>query len=118
MIDRDSCIISEFWREVCEIQMIKRHMSTAYHLQTDGQSEVLNCIMEDYLHAYSAEDQTAWACLLPLAQFAYNNSRSFTTNMSLNQLLFSFNCDIQINVADNIFKRRISVVKDHVKKLY
>jgi transposase InsO family protein len=57
--DRDSRITSEFWHEICEIQMIKRHLSTAYHSQTNGQSEALNHIVEDYLHAYSAEDPTA-----------------------------------------------------------
>jgi len=116
--DRDSRITSEFWREVCEIQMIKRRMSTAYHPQTDGQSEVLNRIVEDYLRAYSAEDQTAWARLLPLAQFAYNNSRSFTTGMSPNRLLFGFDCDIRIDVADNVSERRIPAAKDRVEKLY
>src|SRR5436190_17238783 len=40
VINRDSRITSEFWREVCEIQMIKRRLSTAYHPQTDGQ----NCL--------------------------------------------------------------------------
>ena len=54
--------------------MIKKHMSTVYHSQTNDQSEVLNYIVKDYLHAYSVKDQTAWACLLPLAQFIYNNS--------------------------------------------
>jgi hypothetical protein len=43
--DRDSCIISGFWREVCVQTLIKRRISTAYHLQTDGQSEALNCIV-------------------------------------------------------------------------
>ena len=65
--DRDSRLTSEFWREVCEIKMIKRRMSTAHHPQTDGQSEALNRIIEDYLRAYSSEDQTAWARLLPIA---------------------------------------------------
>jgi len=82
--DRDSCITSDFWKEVCEIQIIKRRMSTAYHPQMDGQSEALNHIVEDYLRAYTAEDPTTWARLLPLAQFAYNNSQNHTTHMSPN----------------------------------
>ena len=57
--DRDSRITSEFWREVCEIRMIKRRMSTAHHPQTDGQSEALNRIVEDYLRAYTSENPTA-----------------------------------------------------------
>ena len=84
VIDRDSQITSDFWREVCEIQIIKRCLLTAYHPQTDGQSKTLNQIVKDYLYAYTIEDSTVWACLLSLAQFAYNNSQSFSTNMSSN----------------------------------
>ena len=116
--DRDSRITSEFWREVCEIQMIKRRMSTAYHPQTDGQSEALNRIIEDYLRAYTAEDQTVWSNLLPLAQFAYNNSRNHTTRMSPNRLLHGFDCEIRIDVADNVAEGRVPAAKDRVEKLY
>ena len=116
--DRDSHIISEFWWEIYKIQMIKRHMSTVYHSQTDDQSEVLNYIMKDYLCVYSVEDQTVWICLLSLAQFIYNNSWSFITDMSLNWLLFDFNCEIWIDVVNNVSERRISVMRDCVEKLY
>ncbi len=115
--DRDSRITSQFWREICEIQMIKRRLSTAYHPQTDGQSEVLNRIVEDYLRAYSSEDQTAWARLLPLAQFAYNNSRNFTTGMSPNRALFGYDCEIRIDVADTVSERRIPAARDRIEKL-
>jgi hypothetical protein len=116
--DRDSRITSEFWREVCEIQIIKRRMSTAYHPQTDGQSEALNRVIEDYLRAYTAEDPTVWVRLLPLAQFAYNNSRNSTTRMSPNRLLFGFDCEIRIDVADSVAEGRIPAAKDRIKKLY
>ena len=68
--------------------------------------------MKDYLHAYRTENQTAWACLLLLAQFVYHNSWNFTTGMSSNQLFFGFDCKIQINITDNISKKRIPAVKD------
>jgi transposase InsO family protein len=116
--DRDSRITSDFWREVCEIKIIKRRLSTAYHPQTDGQSEALNRIIEDYLRAYTSEDQTVWAKLLPLAQFAYNNSRNHTTRMSPNRLLHGFDCEIRIDVADNVIERRIPAAKDRVEKLH
>src|SRR5438045_7260029 len=56
--DCDSRITSDFWCEVCEMKIIKRRLSTAYHPQTDGQSNALNQIIEDYLRAYSLDDQT------------------------------------------------------------
>ena len=42
IINRDSCITFEFWREICEIQIIKRYLSTIYHPQTDEQSKAFN----------------------------------------------------------------------------
>src|SRR5438045_7377891 len=117
-MDRDSRIMSDFWRKVCEMKIIKRHLSTAYHPQTDGQSEALNRIIEDYLRAYSADDQTVWAKLLPLAQFAYNNSCNHTTGMSPNWLLHGFDCEIRIDVADNVSERRIPAAKDRIEKLH
>ena len=98
--------------------MIKRRLSTAYHPQTDGQSEALNRIIEDYLRAYTSDDQSVWAKLLPLAQFAYNNSRNHTTGMSPNRLLHGFNCEICIDVVDNVSKRRIPAAKDCIEKLH
>lgn len=115
--DRDFCIMSVFWHEICEIQMIKRCLSTIYHLQTDEQSEVLNYIIKDYLCAYSSEDQTAWICLLSLAQFAYNNSWNFMTEMSSNWVLFDYDCEIWIDVADTVSERRISATRDCIEKL-
>src|SRR5438045_3971643 len=116
--DQDSRIMSDFWREVCEMKIIKRRLLTAYHPQTDGQSEALNRIIEDYLRAYSADDQTVWAKLLPLSQFAYNSSRNHTMSMSPNRLLHGFDCEIHIEVADNVSERRIPAAKDLIEKLH
>jgi hypothetical protein len=115
--DRDSRITSAFWEEVCDIQIIQRRMSTAYHPQTDGQSEILNRIVQDYLRSYSGDEQTAWSRLLPLAQFAYNNSRNYTTGVSPNRLLFGFDCEIRVDVADTVAERRIPAAKDRIEKL-
>src|SRR5947207_5726845 len=98
--------------------MIKQCLSTAYHPQTDGQSEALNQIIKDYLRVYTFEDQRVWVKLLPLAQFAYNNSRNHTTQMSLNRLLHEFDCEIRIDIADNVIEKRIPAAKDRVEKLH
>ena len=59
-----------------------------------------------------------WAKLLSLAQFVYNNSWNHITQMSLNWLLHNFDYEICIDITDNVIKRRISAVKDHIKKLH
>jgi len=51
---------------------VKQRMSTAFHPQTDGQTERLNQTLEQYLRCYVNEHQTNWVELLPVAQVAYN----------------------------------------------
>ena len=55
--DWDTRITSKFWAEVCTYSLIKRRISTAFHPQTDGQTEILNCILEGYLRAYTNFEQ-------------------------------------------------------------
>ena len=55
-------------------------MSTAYHPQTDGQTEVMNRVLEDYLRSYTRSSQDQWDELLAMAEFAMNNSKNSSTN--------------------------------------
>src|SRR3981189_2529247 len=69
--DWDTRITSKFWAEVCTYSLIKRRMSTAFHPQTNGQTEILNRILENYLRAYMSLEQMNWAKLLRSAEYAY-----------------------------------------------
>src|SRR5436189_1864309 len=100
------------------MKIIKCRLSTAYYFHIDGQSEALNWIIVDYLYVYIFKDQIIWAKLLPLTQFIYNNSQNHIIKASLNYLLYSFDCEICVDVADNVFKRRISAALDYIKKLH
>jgi hypothetical protein len=57
-------------------------MSTAFHPQTDGQTERLNQTIKSYLRTFVGKEQEDWVCLLPMAEFAYNNSVSAGNGMS------------------------------------
>jgi len=57
-------------------------MSTVFHPQTDGQTEWLNQTIEDYLPAFVSKKQDDWLCLLPMAEFAHNNSTITGKGMS------------------------------------
>jgi transposase InsO family protein len=72
--DRGSLFTSQFWSDICFIAKMKRRLSTAFHPQTDGQTERQNQTLEQYLRAYVNTRQDDWVSLLPLAEFAYNNS--------------------------------------------
>ena len=57
-------------------------MSTAYHPQTDGQTERTNQVLEGYLRTFVNYDQNDWYQLLPLAEHAYNNSATNAHKMT------------------------------------
>lgn len=61
---------------------VKRKMSSAFHPQTDGQSERTNQTLEQYLRCYTNYQQDDWSNLLPLAEFAYNNAENTSIQMT------------------------------------
>src|SRR5882724_8499756 len=71
--DQGKHFILRFWRFLCQLLGIKANLSTAYHPETDGQTEWVNQILEQYLWVYINYQQDEWVNLLPLAEFAYNN---------------------------------------------
>ena len=73
---------SHFWRRLLEMCSIRANRSTAFHPQTDGQTERLNSVLEQYLRIYTDYQKSEWASLLPLAEFSYNNSKHSATTLS------------------------------------
>jgi RNase H-like domain found in reverse transcriptase/Reverse transcriptase (RNA-dependent DNA polymerase)/Integrase zinc binding domain/Chromo (CHRromatin Organisation MOdifier) domain/Integrase core domain/Retroviral aspartyl protease len=80
--DRGSVFISDATRELYKLLGITPLPSTAYHPQTDGQSERVNQVLEQYLRQAVTFQQDDWIKLLPLAEFAYNNAEHTSTGMS------------------------------------
>jgi hypothetical protein len=70
--DRDPRFTAQFTKEICTILNIDQNLSTAYHPQTDGQSERAKQRVEQYLRIYRNSEQNDWAALLPLAQYVHN----------------------------------------------
>jgi transposase InsO family protein len=71
--DRGPQFVAQFTRELYRLLGIKLAASTAYHPQTDGQTERVNQELEQYLRLFTNERQDDWDELLPLAEFQYNN---------------------------------------------
>ena len=74
--NRDPCMMSLFWTGLFENLHTKLNFSSAYHPQTDGQSEILNFVVLDLLKSYVGEVAQAnqWEHYLPLVEYAYNNT--------------------------------------------
>ena len=80
--DRDSKFMSEFWQSMWAIYGTTLAPSTAYHPQSDGQSERTNRIIEQMLRHHVNERQDDWDQHLLPAQFAYNNAVQDSTQYS------------------------------------
>ena len=65
--DKDATSTSLFWFELFRLQGTNLAMSTAYHPQSDGQTEIVNRSFEQYLRAFTSDSPYRWAEWLPLA---------------------------------------------------
>jgi transposase InsO family protein len=74
MSDRGSQFTSNFWEKLHESMDIKLHFSSAYHPQTNRQTERTNQILEDMLRACVLKYGKGWDKSLPYTEFSYNNS--------------------------------------------
>ena len=72
--DRDPRFTSAFFKEICRQLGIKQSMSTAFHPQSDGQTERTNRTLEEMLRHYVDPTQDDWDLKLPCAEFAVNNA--------------------------------------------
>lgn len=72
--DRDRIFTSRLWQELFRLADTTLHMSSAYHPQTDGQTERLNQCLEGFLRCMAHSCPKKWASWLPLAEYWYNTS--------------------------------------------
>ena len=86
--DRDPRFTSRFWRALWDKLGTKLAMSTAYHPQSDGQTERANRTLEDMLRATVAFEQDDWDEHLDAAEFAINNSVQASTGFSPFRLVY------------------------------
>src|SRR6202023_2200998 len=80
--DRGPQFAAEFMRELNDILGIKTKLSTAYHPQTDRQTERVNQEIEQYLRMFISHRQNDWPEWIACAEFAYNNNVHTLTQIS------------------------------------
>ena len=90
--DRDARFTSRFWQCLHQAMGTKFNLSTAYHPQTDGQSERTIQILEDMLRMCVLDFKGKWIQYLPLVEFAYNNSFQATIGMAPYEALYGRKC--------------------------
>ncbi|MDV3201146.1 MAG: hypothetical protein Q8877_03040, partial [Sweet potato little leaf phytoplasma] len=90
--DRDPRFISRFWQSLHQAMGTRLRLSSAYHPQTDGQSERTIQSLEDLLRACALEYSESWDQILPLVEFTYNNSFHASIGMAPFEALYGRRC--------------------------
>ncbi|GJW21860.1 putative reverse transcriptase domain-containing protein [Tanacetum coccineum] len=90
--DRDPRFVSNFWRSLQNALGTSLDMSTAYHPQTDGQSERTIQTLKDMLRACAIDFEKGWVNHLPLVEFSYNNSYHASIKAVPFEALYSLKC--------------------------
>ncbi|CCO36555.1 Retrotransposable element Tf2 155 kDa protein type 2 [Rhizoctonia solani AG-1 IB] len=90
ILDRGTVFNNKFLKALYQRLGIDPHFSSAYHPQSDGQTEQLNPTLEHFLCAYASINQNDWVKWLPMAQFAYNNTVHSSTGKSPFKALYGW----------------------------
>ena len=72
--DRDSVFTSAFWKELMRLTGTKLHMTSAFHPQSDGQTEAANKVIVMYLRCFTGDRPRQWLRWLPWAEYVYNTA--------------------------------------------
>nr|GEY88851.1 putative reverse transcriptase domain-containing protein [Tanacetum cinerariifolium] len=92
ILDQDSHFTSRFWKSLQKALGMNLDMSTAYHPQTDGQSERTIQLLKDMLRAYMIDFGSSWDRHLPLVELSYNNSYHASIKAAPYEALYRRKC--------------------------
>ena len=126
--DRDTIFVGHFWRELFKLYKVNLQLSTAYHPQTDGQSERVNQCLEMYLRCAVQDSPKSWKSWLSLAELWYNSSLHSALGCSPFKALYGYEPNIgavpslppttTASVADIIEHRELHLesLKEHLAR--
>ena len=98
--DRGTQFVSSFWKHLHASLGTKLLYSTAYHPQTDGQTERVNQVLEDMLRCCVLNYSNKWDECLPLAEFSYNNSYQESIRMAPFEALYGRRCRTSLSWSE------------------
>jgi hypothetical protein len=125
--DRGAVFMSCFWIQLQECLGTRLLRSSAYHPQTDGQTERVNQVLEDMLRACVISFPEKWDECLKLAEFSYNNSYQESIQMAPFEALYGKKCRTPLNwveVGDRGYfgpdfvleaREKVGIIRNHLK---
>ena len=129
--DRDPCWTSDFWKGIAQEIKTKMLLSSSHHPQHDGQTEILNQLLETMLRAYANTHRDDWAEWLHLLEFAYNLAVHSSTGTTPFSSLLGFqpcsmldmlpkpslpSCADKIDRSSNDYLARIAMHRDSMRQ--
>jgi hypothetical protein len=116
--DRATVVTSKFWQTLMNQLGTKHKMTTAYHPQTNGQTERMNQVIEQYLRCYLNYQQDNWTELLPLAQYAYNSSSNSVIGYSPFFANYGYEPEIRKTITSESWSQKAQVTAENLQKLH
>ena len=106
--DRDSRFMSKFWRAVFQKFGTKLQPSTAFHPQTDGQTERTNQTLEQLLHC-TLEGTADWDLQLPILELSYNTSVSTSAGSTPYKIVYGREALTPLDVTPTKDERQLRI---------
>lgn len=97
--DRDTRFLSHFWRCLWRLVNTKLNFSSAYHPQTDGQTEVVNKSLGNLLRSLVGKNTKSWDQKLCQEEFAFNHSINRSTGFSPFYITYGYNPRTPLDLA-------------------
>ncbi|KAL0560209.1 hypothetical protein IC582_000609 [Cucumis melo] len=125
--DRDKIFLNHFWKELFRLSGTKLNKSTAYHPQSNSQTEVVNRGMETYLRCFCGEKPNEWVKWLPWAEYWYNTTFQRALDVSPFQVVYGHkppallsygNTETKNASIDEMLKERdavLSALREHLR---
>ena len=120
--DRDKIFVSHFWQELFRLQHTSLHLSTTYHPQSDGKTEVVNRCLEGYLRCMIGEAPHEWSLWVPLAEWWYNTNWHSTIGLTPYEVVYGqapslhtpyIAGDSKVEAVDRSLKAREECIEMH-----
>ena len=115
--DRDKVFMSKFWKDLFQLQGTTLAMSSAYHPQSDGQSEAVNKCLKMYLRCLISQNPRIWVKVLDWAQYWYNTSFHTSLGMTPFKLVYGRDPPTLLRQADSVGGETLAQTQLHERDM-